>query len=121
MTPPVLFCQDVHNHWQFTAKFHTHIFYTDTKVLDSPCNRLRTYTLETIWNDLPQKPVCSLQPWEYSAGPARLFTGDMSPSGCTVVSGVVGVVVVVVCNRSQTRTGKCTCLIFGVSIDLDPG
>jgi len=26
------------------------------KVLDSPCHRLRT-TLETIWNDLPQKPV----------------------------------------------------------------
>ena len=40
--------------------------------------------------------------------------------------GVVGVVVVVVvvvgdCNRSQTRTSKCTCLIFGVSIGLDPG
>ena len=39
------------------------------------------------------------------------------PSGCTVASGVVGVVVVVgVCNRSQMRTSKCTCLIFGVSI-----
>jgi len=34
--------------------------------------------------------------------------GDMSPNGCTVVSGVVGVVVVVVCNRSQMRTSKCT-------------
>jgi len=46
------------------------------------------------------------------------------PSGCTVASGVVGVVVVVVvgvCNRSQMRTSKCTCLIFGVSIGLDPG
>jgi len=45
------------------------------------------------------------------------------PSGCTVASGVVGVVVIVVgvCNRSQMRTSKCTCLIFGVSIGLDPG
>jgi len=46
------------------------------------------------------------------------------PSGCTVASGVVGVVVVVdggVCNRSQMRTGKCTCLIFGISIGLDSG
>ena len=44
--------------------------------------------------------------------------------GCTVASGVVGVVVVVVggvCNRSQMRTSKCTCSIFGVSIGLDPG
>jgi len=38
-----------------------------------------------------------------------------------VASGVVGVVVVVVCNHSQMRTSKCTCLIFGVSIGLDPG
>jgi len=43
-----------------------------------------------------------------------------------VVSVVVGVVVVFVvgggvCNRSQMRTSKCTCLIFGVSIGLDPG
>jgi len=42
------------------------------------------------------------------------------PSGCTVASGVV-VIVVGVCNRSQMRTSKCTCLIFGVSIGLDPG
>jgi len=46
----------------------------------------------------------------------------------TVASGVVCVCVVVlvvvvvgVCNRSQMRTSKYTCLIFGVSIDLDPG
>jgi len=41
-------------------------------------------------------------------------------SGCTVASGVVGVVVVVVgiCNRSQMRTSKCTCLIFGMSIGV---
>jgi len=38
------------------------------------------------------------------------------PSGCTVVSDIV----VGVCNRSQMRTIKCTCLIFGVGIDLDP-
>jgi len=37
------------------------------------------------------------------------------PSGCTVVSGIV--VVVGICNLSQMRTSKCTCLIFG----LDPG
>jgi len=37
-----------------------------------------------------------------------------------VASGVVGVVVDV-CNRSQMRTSKCKCLIFGVSIGLDPG
>ena len=41
------------------------------------------------------------------------------PSGCTVASGVV-VVVVGDCNRSQMRTSKCICLIFGVSIGLDP-
>ena len=43
------------------------------------------------------------------------------PSSCTVASGVVGVVVVVVgvCNRSQMRTSKCTCLIFGANIGLD--
>jgi len=47
------------------------------------------------------------------------------PSGCTVASGVGVVVVVVVgggvCNRSQMKTSKCTCLIFGVSIGVDPG
>jgi len=44
------------------------------------------------------------------------------PSGCTVASGVVIVGVIVgVCNRSQMRTSKCTRLIFGVSIGLDPG
>ena len=48
------------------------------------------------------------------------------PSGCTVASGVVGVVifvvvVVVVGDCNQTRTSKCTRLIFGVSIGLDPG
>jgi len=47
------------------------------------------------------------------------------PSGCTVASGIVGVVIVVVvivvCNCSQMRTSKFTCLIFGASIGLDPG
>ena len=38
------------------------------------------------------------------------------PSGCTETFGVVGVY-----NRSQMRTSKCTCLVFGVSIGLDPG
>jgi len=45
------------------------------------------------------------------------------PSGCTMASGIVGVVVIIVvvvgvCNRSQMRTSKCTCSIFGVSIGL---
>ena len=54
--------------------------------------------------------------------PHHLLAICNRPSGCTVASGVVGVVVVVgVCNRSQMRTSKCTCLIFGVSIGLDPG
>jgi len=43
-------------------------------------------------------------------------------SGCAVASGIVVVVVIVVvivfvigvCNCSQMRTSKCTCLIFGV-------
>ena len=43
------------------------------------------------------------------------------PSGCVVVSGVVVVVVVGSCNRSQIRISKCTCLIFGVNIGLNPG
>jgi len=40
------------------------------------------------------------------------------PSGCTVVSGVV---FVGVCNCSQMRTSKFTCIGFGVNIGLDPG
>jgi len=40
------------------------------------------------------------------------------PSGCTVVSGIV---IIGVCNHSQMRTSKCTCLIFGVSLGLDHG
>jgi len=48
-----------------------------------------------------------------------LLLGICRPSGCTVVSGVV-VVVVGVCNRYM-RTSKYSCLIFGVSIGLDPG
>jgi len=43
------------------------------------------------------------------------------PSDCIVVSGIVGVVVGGVSNRSQMRTSKCTCLIFGVSIGLNRG
>jgi len=37
-----------------------------------------------------------------------------------MASGVFVVVVVGVCNRSQMRTSKCTCLIFGASIGLYP-
>jgi len=42
----------------------------------------------------------------------------LCPNGCTVLSGVV--VVVGVCNRSQMRTSKSTCLVFGVSIGFEP-
>jgi len=41
--------------------------------------------------------------------------------GPTVIFSVSGVVVVGIFNCSQMRTSKCTCLIFGVSIGLDPG
>jgi len=55
---------------------------------------------------------------------SSLLLAICRPNGCTVTSGVVGVVVVVfvgVCNRSQMRTSKCTWLFFDVSIGLDPG
>jgi len=44
----------------------------------------------------------------------------------TVTSSVVVIIIIVVvsggvCNCSQMRTSKCTCLTFGVSIGLDPG
>ena len=43
------------------------------------------------------------------------------PIDCTVASGIVGVaVVVIVVVGSQMRTIKCTCVIFDVSIGLDP-
>jgi len=51
--------------------------------------------------------------WVCISHNARLFRRYVALSGCTVVSGV--------CNRSQMRTPKCTCLIFGVSVGLDPG
>ena len=47
------------------------------------------------------------------------FLAICRPIGCSMVSVVV--VVVSVCNRSQMRTSKYTCLIFGVSIGLDSG
>jgi len=50
----------------------------------------------------------------------NLLLAICRPCGCTVVSGVVVIVVVGVCNLSQMRTSKCTCLIFDVSIGLDP-
>ena len=52
---------------------------------------------------------------------AKTLLAICRPSGCTVVSGIVVVVVVGVCNHSQMRTSKCTCLIFGVNIGLDAG
>ena len=56
----------------------------------------------------------------------KLLLAICRPSDRTVASGVVVVVVVVVivvvvigiCNGSQMRTSKCTCLIFGASIGL---
>ena len=46
-----------------------------------------------------------------------MASGVVGVVGVGVV--VVVVVVVGVCNRSQMRTSKCICLIFGVSIGLD--
>ena len=54
------------------------------------------------------------------SGTRELSLAICRPSGCTVASGVVSVVVGV-CNRSQMRTSKFICLIFDVSIALDPG
>ena len=71
--------------------------------------------------DVDVEMIYELRHCLYARLASKILIGDMSPySGCTVASGVV-VVVVGVCNRSQMRTGKCTCLIFGVSIGLDPG
>jgi len=50
----------------------------------------------------------------------RVLLAICRPSHCTVMSSIV-VVGVSVSNHSQMRTGKCTCLIFGVSIGLDAG
>ena len=49
-----------------------------------------------------------------------MVSGVVGVFGVVVVVVVVGVVVGV-CNRSQMRTSKCTCLIFGENIGLDPG
>jgi len=73
-----------------------------------------------------------VSPFSAVRGSDVLFPNDFEedllaiccPSGCTVESSIVDVIVFVVvgvCNCSQMRTSKCTCLIFGVSIDLDPG
>ena len=50
---------------------------------------------------------CHSTRWHMFIG---LLLAICQPSGCTVMSGIV--VVVGVCNRSQMRTSKCTCLIF---------
>ena len=57
-------------------------------------------------------------PRKYRLPISAIIQAICRPSGCTVVSGVV---VVGLCNRSQVRTTKYTCLIFGVNIDLDHG
>ena len=73
------------------------------------------------------RPVVPIGTFFLSCARAKHFGEDLSaicrPNGCTVVSVVVVVVVVGggVCNRSQMRTSKCTCLIFGVNIGLEPG
>jgi len=55
--------------------------------------------------------------WQYVALVVVLCSLALSSS-----ASVTSVVVVIgVCNRSKMRTSKCTCLIFGVSIGLDPG
>ena len=67
------------------------------------------------------RPMCNVNVIKLAIS-LNVLLAICRPSGCTVVSGAVVVVVVVgVCNRSHMRTSKCTCLIFGVSIGLDPG
>jgi len=48
---------------------------------------------------------------------SRLLLVTCRSNGCTVVSGIVSIIVVVggICNCSQMTTIKCTCLNFGVS------
>ena len=55
---------------------------------------------------------------EASRGDKIVLLVICRPSGCTVASSIVSIGV---CNRCQMRTSKCTCLIFGVSMGLDPG
>jgi len=84
---------------------------TDTTVVCRPSHQYDTQASVST-HSVPMTPVKPVL--------ATCLLAICRPSGCTVVSGVV-VVVVGVCNRSQMRTSKCTCLIFGVSIGLDPG
>ena len=93
------------------------------------------------WHDevarLPERKVAQRRPSmcrfvqrSTARGPRRFYGRATSlaiclyrPSDRTMASGVVVVVVVIVgvCNRSQMRTSKCTCVSSGVSIGLDPG
>jgi len=63
-----------------------------------------------VWESFLHMPVLQLQQLDIRF--VFFFLAICCHSGCTVVSGVVVVVVVGVCNRSQMRTSKCTCLIF---------
>jgi len=108
-------CKSVPRPRQITMPAPTNEFFTG-RMPFLPPNQQRQSTEGTMQSMLQQNPP---------------IVGDSHPSGCTVASGVVGVIVVVadvvvvvvggVCNRSQMRTSKCTSLIFGVSIGLDPG
>jgi len=81
-----------------------------------------TSTSATTNNDrLAAEPVSSKPVGTTSTGIVYLLLAICRPSGCTAVSGVVIVVGGGVCNWSQMRTSKCTCLIFDVIISLDPG
>ena len=100
----------------------------------------RNSDFELYWPSFPAVPSCSLfaeaalkqshvqgiRTPRFAVAPLlTVLLAICRPSGCIVASGVVGVVigvvvVVGVCNRSQMRTSKCKCLIFGVSIQGGP-
>ena len=80
--------------------------YTDTvgKTLGRTFDH--THNMHADWETNPPRAIDSL-------------LAICCSSGCSVASGII--VIGGVCNCSQMRTSKCTCLIFGVSIGLDPG
>jgi len=116
--PPssTLIPQPTHSPSQTASKSNQPFLYNSStgqtdRQTDRPTDRQTDRPTNGIGDNLFQHPL------------TLLLLAICRPSGCTVVYGVVVDVVVVVgvCNRSQMRTSKCTCLTFGVSIGLDPG
>jgi len=102
-----------------------------TWISSGGCPRRRTTSQRLSRNATRTKrnasPICrgTWLPERSRLTPTRLMLTNGRPIWryvALVASGVVGVGVVVVgvCNRSQMRTSKHKCLIFGLSIGLDP-